>query len=120
MHAALHDDLGVGLRRLAGELERVADHVGDAMEDLRRHVVMRQHDGVARALQIVDGLDVRGEARPLDRRDDPRHALVKMRGLARHLRRIGEVRQKLWGKRLRCAFAGSPVLGKPSSSRLAS
>ena len=61
---------------LAGELQRVADHVGDAMEDLRRHVVVRQDDGVARALQIVDGLDVRREARPLDGRNDARHALV--------------------------------------------
>ncbi len=99
MHAALHDDLGVGLGGLAGELERVADHVGDAMEDLGRHVVVRQHHGVARALEVVDGFDVRGEARPLDRRNDARYALVKMRGLPRHLRRIGEVWQELGDER---------------------
>jgi hypothetical protein len=105
VHAALHDDLGVGLRRLAGELERVADHVGDAMEDLRRHVVVRQHHGVARTLEVVDGLDVRSEARPLDRRDRSRHALVQMRGRPRHLRRIGEVGQELRAKRLRRCLA---------------
>ena len=80
----------------SGELQPVAEDVAHAMEDLRRHVVMRQDNGVPRALEFVDGLDVRGEARPLERRDDPRDALVKMRGRARHLRRIGEVGQKLW------------------------
>ena len=114
MHAALHDDLGVGLRRLAGELERVADHVGDAMEDLRRHVIVRQHDGVARALEIVDGLDVRGKARPLDRRDDARYALVEMRRLARDLRRIGEVGQDAgWDCNLRPACADRRAFLKP-------
>ena len=110
MHAALDDDVGVGLGRLAGELKRVADHVGDAMEDLRRHVVVRQHDGVARALQLVDGLDVGRKARPLDRRDDARHALVKMRGLARDLRRIGEVGQER-GRKRRLRFALRPPSG---------
>ena len=63
MHAALHDDLGIGLRGLTGKLQRVADHVGDAMEDLWRHIVVREHDGVARPLQVIDRLDV-GRKKP--------------------------------------------------------
>ena len=94
MHAALHDDIGIALGRLAGELERVADDVGNAMEDFRRHVVVGEHHGVARALQLVDGLDVRGEARPLDGRDHTGYALIEMRRLARHLWRVGEIGQR--------------------------
>ena len=108
MHAALHDDVGVALGRLAGELERVADHIGNAMEDLRRHVVVGKHDGVAGPLQLVDGLDVRREARPLDGRDHPRHLLVKMGGLARHLRGVGEIGQRRrdqFPRRLKRLFA---------------
>ena len=48
VHAALDDDLGIGLGCLARKLQRVADDIGDAMEDLGRHVVVREHDGVAR------------------------------------------------------------------------
>src|SRR5262249_51665072 len=105
VHAPLDDDLGVGLGRLTGELERIADHVGDAMEDLGRHVVMREHDGVARPFKLIDGVNVGSESWPLDRRDDARYALVKMRGVTRDLRRVGEVRQK--GRRLR------PLLSQP-------
>jgi hypothetical protein len=36
---------------LARELQRVADDVGDAVEDLRRLVVVREDDGVALLLQ---------------------------------------------------------------------
>ena len=49
MHAALHDDVGVDLARLARELERIADEIGDAIVDFRRLVVVRQDDGVALA-----------------------------------------------------------------------
>ena len=98
MHAALHDDLGVGLGRLAGKLQRVADDIGDAMEDFGRHVVMRQHDRVPRPLQIVDGLDVGRKAGPLDRRDHAGDALIEMRGLAGHFGRVGEIGQKRLGQ----------------------
>ena len=46
---------------LAGQGQAVADDVGDAVEDLRRQVVVRQDDGVALALQRQDGVDVGGE-----------------------------------------------------------
>ena len=45
--AGQHDDVGVGLRPLLGQGQRVAHDVGDAVEDLRRLVVVGQDDGVA-------------------------------------------------------------------------
>jgi hypothetical protein len=55
MDAALDDDLGVDLGRLLGELQRVADDIGDAVKDFRRLVVVRQDNGVALLLHAVDG-----------------------------------------------------------------
>jgi hypothetical protein len=67
--------------------------IGDAVVDLRRLVVVRQDDGVARALlEVVDRLHVGRHHRPLDRRDDVLDALVEMRGLAGDLVGIGEIR----------------------------
>ena len=51
MDAGEHDDIGLDLGRLAGERQAVADDVGDAVEDLRRLVIMRQDHRVARLLQ---------------------------------------------------------------------
>ncbi len=45
--------------------QAVADDVGDAVEDLRRLVVVREDDGVALALQREDGVDILGEGRPI-------------------------------------------------------
>ena len=53
---------------LAGELQRVADEIGHAMEDLRRHVVVRQDDRVPLALQREDRRDVLGQDRPFEAR----------------------------------------------------
>ncbi len=95
VHARLHDDLGIGARRFLGELQAVATDVADAVEDLRRHVVVRQDDGVALLLQVVDGLDERRELRPLERRDDLRHPGVEGLHLASQLRReFGQVRHR--------------------------
>ena len=69
VHAGQHDHVGVGLRRLARQRQAVADDVGDAVEDLGRLVVVREDDGVAVALEVEDGVDVAGKARPFDRRD---------------------------------------------------
>ena len=68
MHAGQHDHVGIGRRRLAGQRQAVADDVGDAVEDVRRLVVVRQDDGVALALQLQDRVDVGREGRPFDRR----------------------------------------------------
>jgi len=76
MHAALNDHVGIRFRGLPGELQRVANDVGDAVVDLRRHVVMRQDHGVADRLEVVDRFDVRGELRPLDSRNHARDALI--------------------------------------------
>jgi hypothetical protein len=85
VHAALHDDIGVDLHRLACELERVADEIGDAVVDFRRLIIVRQDDGVARALERIDRLDVGREERPLDRRNDGSHPLVEVGGGVRDL-----------------------------------
>ena len=58
---------GVRLLRHAGEGERVADDVGDAVEDLGRLVIVRQDDGVTLPLQPQDRVDVLGEGRPFHR-----------------------------------------------------
>ena len=82
MHAALDDDVGIDLGRLARELERIADEIGDAVVDFRRLVVVRQDDGVALLLERVDRLDVGREERPFDRGDDGPDAVVEVSGLA--------------------------------------
>ena len=64
VNAGEHDDVGIDLGGFAGEQQAVADDIGDAMKDLRRLVVVRQHHGVAPALQFEDGVDVVGEGRP--------------------------------------------------------
>jgi hypothetical protein len=67
MHAALHDDAGLHLGRFDRKLQGVAADVGDAMENLRRLVIMRQDHRAALPLQFVDRLDVGRHQRPLDR-----------------------------------------------------
>ena len=67
--AGLDDDRGVGLGRLAGQTKAVADIVADAVEDLRRHIVVRQDDGVLLALQRVDRGDQRRLQPPFQRGD---------------------------------------------------
>ena len=51
MHAGQHDDVRFGRHRLAGERQAVADDIGDAVEDLRRLIIVRQDDGVSLPLQ---------------------------------------------------------------------
>src|SRR5262249_38396385 len=66
----------------AGELQRVADEVRDAVVDLGSLVVVRQDHRVALLLQRVDGGHIGREERPLDRRHHVRDALVEVGGLA--------------------------------------
>ncbi len=66
----MHDDVGLDMHRFAGEQQAVADDIGDAVEDLRRLVVVGEHHRVLLALQREDGLDVLGEQRPVGRRND--------------------------------------------------
>jgi hypothetical protein len=87
VHAALHDDVGFHPSRFDRELQRVAPDIGDAMEDLRRLVIMRQDDRVAGILQLVDRLDRGRHQRPLDRRDHLLDPLIEMRGRALDLGR---------------------------------
>ncbi len=80
VHAALNDDVGLYFRGLDRELQRVAADVGDAMENLRRLVVVRQDHRAAHSLQFVDRLDGGRHQRPFDRRDHASDALIEMRG----------------------------------------
>ncbi len=79
MHAALDDHLVRHLGRLDGELKRVAGEVRDAVEDLGRHVVVRQDHRVALGLELLDRTDVRGKARPIDLGDDPADPRIAVR-----------------------------------------
>ena len=80
MHAGEHDHVGLGFHRHPRQRQAVADQVGDAMEDFRRLVIMRENDRIAAPLQRGDRLDVAGESGPFDRRDDAAHAIVKRVG----------------------------------------
>ena len=75
MDAGLDDHRRVGLRRLLGQTEAVADKVADPVEDLRRHVVVREDHCVAILLQPVDLGDQGGVGPPFDRRDPVAHLL---------------------------------------------
>ncbi len=85
MHAGEHDDIGVNARCLARQRQAVAYEVGDAVENLGRLVVMGEDNRIARALERKNGVDVAGEERPLDRRNDRLHALVERRRARKHV-----------------------------------
>src|SRR5690606_40255606 len=57
---------GVGLRREPRERERVAGEIRNAVKDVRRHVVVREHDGITFAFQPLDLVDHGGKHRDLD------------------------------------------------------
>ncbi len=79
VHAGHDDDVGVGLRGHPGQLERVAPQVGDAVEDVGRHVVVGEHDRVAAPLQLADLRDDRFEDLPFDLGDDPLEGVGRRR-----------------------------------------
>jgi hypothetical protein len=58
LHAAERDHIGVGLRRLARQFQRIADEIGQILQ-FRLLVIMRQDDGILLAAQALDlGADV--------------------------------------------------------------
>jgi hypothetical protein len=69
VHAGLHDDLGVRARGFPRQSQAVADEVAHPVENLRRHVVVRQDHRVFFALQGVDRRDQGGVDAPLQGRD---------------------------------------------------
>ena len=73
MHASEHNHVGFYLHRLAGQREAVANDIGDAVEDLRRLIVMCKNDRVASLLQRNDRINVVGESGPFDRGDRVPH-----------------------------------------------
>jgi hypothetical protein len=76
VHAAQHDDVRLRLGGLLGERKRVALHVGDAVEDFRRLVVVGEDDRVPPFLPALDLHDERGVEPPLGRGDDVANGLV--------------------------------------------
>ena len=90
MHAGLDDDRRVRLSRFARELERVTAKVADAVENLGRHVIVREDDRVLGALHLIDGADQRRVGRPLDGGDDVLHALVERGSFGGDFRRVGQ------------------------------
>jgi hypothetical protein len=54
LHAAEHDDIGVGLGGHAAQFERIADVIGDRMVQRRFHVIVAKDHGAALLLQPID------------------------------------------------------------------
>ena len=86
MHAGEDDHIGLDMHRLARQRQAVADNVGDAMENLRRLVIMREHHRIAAALQRHDGVDIGGVEGPLDCRNGAAHPRIKAIRFARQRR----------------------------------
>jgi hypothetical protein len=80
MHSAEDDHLSIDSHRLPCQREAVAHDVGPAVEDLRRLIIVRQDHRVALALQLQDRVDVLGEERPFEGRDDMAQALIERGG----------------------------------------
>ena len=57
-------------------VERNIANIGDTVEEFRGLVIMGEDDGVALALQLVDGFDIGRVERPLDGGNDIAHALI--------------------------------------------
>jgi hypothetical protein len=83
VNAADDDDVGVGLRGLHRQSERIPDDIGDGIEDFGYLVVMSQDDGVAFALETVDRRHVGSVHGPLDARNDALDAGEDRIGLSR-------------------------------------
>jgi len=76
MHTALDDHFGIGTGGLLGERERITDEVGDAVEDLRGLVVVRQDDCITGPLELLDRRDQWRMHRPLHFGNDMLDTLV--------------------------------------------
>src|SRR5262245_8670792 len=80
MHPGDHNYTSFCLRRLTRQRQAVADDVGNAVKDLWCLIVVREDDGITVPLEVEDGGDITGKARPFDRRDDAPDALIERRG----------------------------------------
>ncbi len=88
---ALHDDVRVRLGCFLGELQAIAQDVAHAVEDFRRHIVVRQNDRVLLALEIADRLDVWRVSRPLERRNNPLDAGIEGLQFAKSLANVSGI-----------------------------
>ncbi len=79
MHAGQHDDVGVHIDRLAGERQAVADDIGDAVEDLRRLIIVREDDGIAALFQFENRLDIILKHHPFGFRDNAADTIIEGR-----------------------------------------
>ena len=87
MDAGQDNHIGIGRGGTLRQRQGIPDDVGDAVEDFRRLVVVRQNDGVALAFQTQDGIDLGREDRPFEGRNHALHPLVQAPRALRHLRR---------------------------------
>ena len=84
MHARQDDDLGIDLHRFPSQRQAVAHDVGDAVEDFRRHIIVRQDHRVPLFFQRQDRVDIVREHRPLDGRNDGSDLVVQLRCTVQH------------------------------------
>ena len=92
MHAALNNNIGINERRLLGQIEAIAHHIGHAVINFRRLVIMCQNHRVTLFFQLIYGADIGRVYRPLNFRHDTAHFFIKRRCLAGHCGRIGQIR----------------------------
>ena len=97
MHAGLDDDRSFAARGLFGQTQAVTDIVADPVENLGRHVVVRQDDGVLGYLQSVDLSDQRSLELPFHRRNVGFHLVPD--GLGGALYRRGKRKLRTVGHR---------------------
>ena len=84
VHSGLHDDIGIHIGSFTGQLEAVTTEIADKLEDVRRHVIVRQDDGV---LLFLEPIDCRHEGRngwPFHRSDEILYQRVQVIGLHFH------------------------------------
>ena len=70
MHAALDDHRARRARRLDGQLQAVPDEIGNAVIDVRSHVIVREDYRIPLFLQSPDGADVGSMPHPVHQGND--------------------------------------------------
>ena len=90
MYAGQDDDVGIRLCRALRQRQRIADDVGDAVEDLRRLIIVREEDGVTLALQPVDRINQRRMDRPFEARYDPAYSFIQRLSGGGHVGCVGQ------------------------------
>src|SRR6056297_2250469 len=118
MNASLDDNVGVDICGLAGELQTVPAKVADQPENIRRHVIMRENDGVLLSLQIINRCHQWGDGRPLNRCDEIADQWVEMICLGFHRLIISEALRSGGCRRAQRGWCRTPRSGIYQSCHL--